>query len=304
MASISPSAATAAGASDRADRVLSGLTGAAVSSSDAARIAKEQLTLELLHRERRNKQIKVWVLRILSLVTVLAGWELCSRLELVQPLLVSRPTKVWEALVAYLTHAPIYNDIGATLFAVVVGLSLGTVAGISAGIVFAKLPTLYQAVGPYLTILNAMPRPALAPIFLVWFGLGAGSKITVAVSIVIFILLLSTVSGIKAVDEDIANLADSLAISGWKRFTLIELPSALPFIVAGLRLASVYSVLGVIVTEMVASYAGLGQQLILATTNIQMGQAFAVILMAASIAVLMSGAVSLLEQYLRRRWYQ
>ena len=87
-------------------------------------------------------------------------------------------------------------------------------------------------------------------------------------------------------------------------FTLIELPSALPFIVAGLRLAAVYSVLGVIVTEMVASYAGLGQQLILATTNIQMGQAFAVILMAASFAVMMSGAVSLLENYLRRRWYQ
>jgi len=276
----------------------------AVSANDRTRIAKERSTLELLRREKRTRQIKVWTVRILSLVLWLACWEVASRLELVQSLLISRPTKVWAALVEYLTHSPIYVDIWATFFAVVVGLTLGTLVGIALGIMFAKLPIFYQAVGPYLTILNAMPRPALAPIFLVWFGLGAGSKITVAMSIVLFILLLSTVAGIKAVDEDIGNLADSLAITPWKRFTLIELPSALPFIVAGLRLAAVYSVLGVIVTEMVASYAGLGQQLILATTNIQMGQAFAVILMAASFAVIMSGAVSLLENYLRRRWYQ
>jgi NitT/TauT family transport system permease protein len=277
---------------------------AAMSANDRARIAKEQSIIDVLRREKRNRQIKVWVVRILSLVFWLACWEIASRLELVQSLLISRPTKVWDALVDFLSHAPIYVDIWATLFAVVVGLTLGTLVGIAAGIMFAKLPIFYQAVGPYLTILNAMPRPALAPIFLVWFGLGAGSKVTVAMSIVLFILLLSTVAGIKAVDEDIGNLADSLAISPWKRFTLIELPSALPFIVAGLRLAAVYSVLGVIVTEMVASYAGLGQRLILATTNIQMGQAFAVILMAASFAVMMSGAVSLLENYLRRRWYQ
>jgi NitT/TauT family transport system permease protein len=282
----------------------SGALEAALSENDQAKLAKERSTLELLRREKRSRQIKVWVLRILSLIVWLACWEIASRLELVQSLLISRPTKVWEALVDFLTHGPIYVDIWATLFAVVVGLTFGTLLGIALGIMFAKLPLFYQAVGPYLTILNAMPRPALAPIFLVWFGLGAGSKITVAMSIVLFILLLGTVAGIKAVDEDIGNLADSLAISPWKRFTLIELPSALPFIVAGLRLAAVYSVLGVIVTEMVASYAGLGQRLVLATTNIQMGQAFAVILIAASFAVMMSGAVSLLENYLRRRWYQ
>ena len=300
MASIDMSSGEGAGAARGSSAPLA----AALSANDRARIAKEQSTLELLRREKRNRQIKVWTVRIFSLVLWLVCWEVASRLELVQSLLISRPTKVWAALVEYLTHAPIYTDIWATFFAVVVGLTLGTLVGIALGIVFAKLPILYQAVGPYLTILNAMPRPALAPIFLVWFGLGAGSKITVAMSIVLFILLLSTVAGIKAVDEDIGNLADSLAITPWKRFTLIELPSALPFIVAGLRLAAVYSVLGVIVTEMVASYAGLGQQLILATTNIQMGQAFAVILMAASFAVMMSGAVSLLENYLRRRWYQ
>jgi len=300
VASIDMSSGEGAGAARGSSAPLA----AALSANDRARIAKEQSTLELLRREKRNRQIKVWTVRIFSLVLWLVCWEVASRLELVQSLLISRPTKVWAALVEYLTHAPIYTDIWATFFAVVVGLTLGTLVGIALGIVFAKLPILYQAVGPYLTILNAMPRPALAPIFLVWFGLGAGSKITVAMSIVLFILLLSTVAGIKAVDEDIGNLADSLAITPWKRFTLIELPSALPFIVAGLRLAAVYSVLGVIVTEMVASYAGLGQQLILATTNIQMGQAFAVILMAASFAVMMSGAVSLLENYLRRRWYQ
>ena len=105
--------------------------------------------------------------------------------------------------------------------------------------------------------------------------------------------------GMDVVDRDIAFLADSLAMSRWQRFRLIDLPAALPAIVAGLRLGVVYSVLGVVATEMVASYHGLGQALVVATTNLRMDQSFAVIVFITAIATALDLMVSAVERRLR-----
>lgn len=267
--------------------------------------AAEQLGQQMLQGARRKwRHALGWVvlIRVLALVVVVAGWQLAVESGLVQQQITSEPTKIAAALVNYFRSGSIYPDLWATLEATFLGLLAGAVIGIALGVLLAKTSILERALRPYLTMLNALPRPALAPIFLVWFGLGVTSKVTVAASLVVFVLLLNTITGIAAVDPDISNLGRSLAISGWQRFWLVDFPSSLPFIVAGLRLGAVYSVLGVIVTEMVASYQGLGQQLVLATNNIQMDKAFAVILLAGAIAVVLSGAISCLESLLRRRY--
>jgi NitT/TauT family transport system permease protein len=261
---------------------------------------------ERILREERNRRRQrlawMWLIRIAAVVIAVAAWQVLAVRGVLDVQIVSKPDDVAAALVDYFRSGSIYPDLVATLQATILGLVVGAAAGILLGVVLAKLPLLERAVNPYLTLLNALPRPALAPIFLVWFGLGISSKVTVAASLVIFVLLLNTLTGIASVDPDIENLGRSLAISGWQRFWLVDLPSSLPFIVAGLRLGAVYSVLGVIVTEMVASYEGLGQQLILATTNIQMDKAFAVILVAGTIAVLLNGSISYLEYLVRRRY--
>lgn len=274
-------------------------------TSDEPAAAAEQLGQQILHGARRKRrQALGWVIliRVLALVVVVVGWQLAVQSGLIQQQIASEPTKIAAALVNYFQSGSIYPDLWATLEATFLGLLAGAVIGIALGVLLAKTPILERALRPYLTMLNALPRPALAPIFLVWFGLGVTSKVTVAASLVVFVLLLNTITGIAAVDPDISNLGRSLAISGWKRFWLVDFPSSLPVIVAGLRLGAVYAVLGVIVTEMVASYRGLGQQLVQATNNIQMDKAFAVILVAGAIAVVLSGAVSCLESLLRRRY--
>lgn len=258
--------------------------------------------LQDARRERLRRAIWVNVIRLLALAIFVGGWQLSVALGLVQKQIVSKPSAIWSALVEYFRSGTIYPDLWATLEATILGLAVGAAVGIALGVILAKLPMFERAFSPYLTLLNALPRPALAPIFLVWFGLGVTSKVTVAASLVVFVLLLNTISGIRAVDPDISNLGSSLAISSWQRFWYIDFPSSLPFIVAGLRLGAVYSVLGVIVTEMVASYRGLGQQLVLATNNIQMDQAFAVILIAGAIAVVLNGSISYCERLLRRRY--
>lgn len=259
---------------------------------------ESQLLAELRTR-RQSQATLVWVIRIGMFVAVVAAWQLLSDTETLSPLLISSPSSIWTALVKYLTGPKIWVDVSATFQASLAGAILGSVLGIATGVAFAKLPLLERALRPYVTILNALPRVALAPLFLVWFGLGLMSKIVAATSIVYFVLLINTVVGLRSVDRDIAFLADSLAMSKWQRFRLIDLPTALPFVVAGLRLGVVYSVLGVIVTEMVASYSGLGQALVTATTNLRMDEAFAVIILITAIATALDLLVSVVERRLR-----
>lgn len=251
---------------------------------------------------RGRRLLGMWAIRAAALVVAVVAWQMASQLGLIDTQIASKPSAIATALGNYFRTGAIYPDLFATLQATILGLIIGAGAGILIGVLLAKLPLLERALNPYLTLLNALPRPALAPIFLVWFGLGISAKVTVAASLVVFVLLLNTLAGIKSVDPDIENLGQSLAISGWQQFWMVDLPSSLPFIVAGLRLGAVYSVLGVIVTEMVASYEGLGQQLVLATTNIQMDKAFAVILIAGTIAVVLDGSVSYVEHLIRRRY--
>jgi NitT/TauT family transport system permease protein len=240
-----------------------------------------------------------WAIRIGVFVLVTGLWQLLANLGIVSLFLVSAPNAIWQALVKYVEGPDIWVDVLATFEASLVGVVIGSSLGIITGVLFAKVPVVERAFRPYVTVLNALPRVALAPLFLVWFGLGLASKVFAATSIVYFVLLINTLVGLLSVDRDISFLAESMAMSRWQRFRLIDMPSALPAMVAGLRLGVVYSVLGVVVTEMVASYHGLGQSLIVATTNLRMDQAFAVIIMITAVATFLDLMVSILERRLR-----
>jgi NitT/TauT family transport system permease protein len=253
-----------------------------------------------LARRRRTDTYLIWTIRIGVFVLATAAWQFLSDARILTPLLVSSPAAIGKALGEYLAGGKLWTDAIATFNASLAGVLLGSLLGIGTGVAFAKLSVIERAFRPYVTVLNALPRVALAPLFLVWFGLGLMSKVVSATSIVYFVLLINTVVGLRSVDRDIAFLADALAMSPWQRFWLIDFPTALPAVAAGLRLGVVYSVLGVIVTEMVASYSGLGQALVTATTNLRMDNAFAIIILITAIATALDLLVSLLER--RFRW--
>jgi len=264
--------------------------------------ALEAQVLGHLVATRRRRLLNVWVIRVAVLAVALSLWQLAANREWVPSQLVSKPTEVFRSFGDYFSTGDIWTDIWATFEASLLGLVIGGLLGILCGVVLAKNETLAQAFKPFITTLNALPRVALAPIFLVWFGLGVTPKVLVAASLVFFVLLLNTSAGVSNVDADIRFLSRSLAMTRWQRFKSVEFPSALPSIVAGLRLGAVYSVLGVIVSEMVASMAGLGQVLVTATTNLQMGRAFAVIVVITAIATALDLLVSIAERRIRR-WH-
>jgi len=232
---------------------------------------------------------------VLALIIFVAVWWGLVAAGVANPLFVSTPLAVLTAFVHLVGETSTWYDVWQTLYASIMALILGGGLGVAGGVVFASSSSIRRGLNPYVAIMNGIPRPALAPIFILWFGLGAAPKVLVGASLVFFVLLLNTIVGMTTIDQDIETLSKSMGMKRGQYFLYVQLPSALPSILAGLRLGAVYSVLGVVVSEIVASRHGLGQLLISFTNALDLASAFAVVALMAALAVSLDLAVRLLE---------
>lgn len=212
-------------------------------------------------RVRRRKRTIIWSGRILLPVMFCAVWELSGRRGWINPLFTSRPTKIAEFLREELPQADIWRNIWVTLQEALLGFGIGATLGILAGLIFIRLPLFHGIMSPYLTLLNSLPRIALAPLFILWFGLGQQSKVMLVISLVFFIVLGATLGAMGNVDPDLTRLSRVFGFSPRRTFVKVLLPWAVPGIFAGLELALIYALLGAIAGEMLAAKEGLGQQL-------------------------------------------
>jgi NitT/TauT family transport system permease protein len=199
---------------------------------------------------------------VVFIVAFIGLWELASSHELLDRTFFGRPSGIalflWKGFV---TDGKLWLELGYTLFGAAVSFLAGSIAAVSVGLLFMVMPRFHRAAEPYLTLLNAMPRIALAPLFLLWFGLGVGSKIAVGCSLTFFIVLSATVAGIRGVNSDHTILSRALGASQRQVFFKVTLPSAVPVIFSGLRLGLIFALLGVVGAELIAAEHGLGQTL-------------------------------------------
>lgn len=246
--------------------------------------------------QANSSAIWVWIIRLAVAALMIGGWQLIVTAGWVNEAIVSSPGAVASYLITTVPTAELWLNLWSTLKATLVGLITGSIAGILCGIVLFESNTLRRGLLPFITFLNSLPRPALAPIFILWFGLGIGSKVAVSVSIVVFVLLLNTMAGLQGANADHLFLSRSLGMTRLQRLLLIQLPAAVPVVVAGLRLATVYSMLGVVVAELVASEQGLGQLLIIATNSYNIAGAFGILVILGLLAMALNSVVSLIER--------
>ncbi len=189
-----------------------------------------------------------------------------------------------------------------TMLAMLIAFALSGVAGVAAGLVLFELPRVKRTIDPFLTALNSMPRIALAPIFILWFGIGIASKVALAFSLGFFIVLLSTYGGIRNVDPTLIRLSRSLGCTPRQQFMKIMLPWAIPSVFAGLKLALIYSFLGVVTSEMLASKAGLGQLIMYYSGILRMDAVLGILLVMAVYAVLLTFIADWIEAALLGGW--
>jgi NitT/TauT family transport system permease protein len=236
-----------------------------------------------------------------AIVAFIALWEVAMRREWLSAAFFGQPS----GIVAFLRDgfAPggkLWIELAYTVIGTVVSFVLGSVLALVLGLVFVMFPKVEHAMDPYLTVLNAMPRLALAPLFLLWFGLGLGSKIAVGTSLSFFIVLANTVAGIRGVSQDLIVLSRSLGATPNQIFFKVTLPSAVPVIFSGLRLALIYSMLGVVGAELIAAEHGLGQQLAYLQATFNMNGVMALLVLLAVLGMVVTQGMTRLEKALLR----
>jgi NitT/TauT family transport system permease protein len=250
--------------------------GTATQESAGVRPSLEELGSESVRgrrsREQRRKITGIaYPLATLALVVIL--WDVSTGLFAIPTYLLPAPGEVWNAMVA---NAPeLMANSRITAYESFLGFGLSVVIGVALGLVIFLFPILGRSLNPLLISSQAIPKSAIAPLFVVWFGFGLMPKVMIAFLIGFFPVLISTVVGLTSIHPDKIRLARSLGLSPWATFFKIRLPQAAPSLFGGLKVAVTLAVVGAIVGEFVGASDGLGYMLLVANGNVDTPLLFA-----------------------------
>lgn len=288
------SAVTAGARSDLGEERTGALGGTSHSVTDIPP------AVDLINTRRRMRRGWLWAARFAVLIAGLAVWQLIRHLEVVSPLFLPYPLEVWEAFLAFYESGRMTTHTWATVKAVGLALLIGLPLGALSGFFLAAMPRLDDIVSPFLVPLNSVPRLALAPLFILWFGLTITSKVVLAVSLIFFMLLFNTRAAVKSVEPDLIVVARLLGHARRALYWRVIVPASVPAMFAGIRLAITYAFLGVIASEMIAARDGLGQMLLFFSGRLQVDGVFAVLFVMVVLATAVGRIAERVERWLLR----
>jgi NitT/TauT family transport system permease protein len=248
-----------------------------------------------IKRLQRRQALVIVVGRILFLGCLITFWQLASG-RLLNPLFISDPVDIVKQLGAWISDGTLWFHTSITLEETLLGLFYGTTTGILASILLGMLPTLAKILDPFLAALNSIPKVAIAPIFILWFGIEMEMKVVLAAVTVFFLIFLNTLTGIRNVDE---NLVNAVILMGGKRRDIVlkvTLPSAIGYILTGLRIAIPYALIGAVIGELIASSRGLGYLINISSNQFDTAGVFAALLTLTIIAALLNAVVNFIDR--------
>jgi ABC-type nitrate/sulfonate/bicarbonate transport system permease component len=196
--------------------------------------------------------------QIALVLALLVVWEICARAGLSDVRWFSSPSAIIARFGGECWHGSLLRDGAITLDEIALGFLTGTFGGILFGLMLGFMPRLRRILMPYLQAIYGVPRPAMAPIFVLWFGIGIVSKIVLIFSLVYFILVVYVLAGFRQINPDLIDLANTVGASRRQILLKVIVPSLLPSIFAGMKLGIGLAIVGAVVGEFIASQAGLG----------------------------------------------
>lgn len=253
-------------------------------------------------RERRGwaARYEALALKTAGIVSVLGLWELAVDLGWGDPSQLSSPVRVARAAYVYLGTAQFVEDIAASALEFAAGFGLAVAVGIALGFGIGWFRRLELLLDPIINFLYAAPRIAITPLIVLWFGIDLASKVAVIFLMAVFPIIINTAVGVRSVDADLRDLARSFNASDWQLIRTITVPSAIPFIVTGLRLAIGVAFIGVVVGEFVAATAGIGFSIQQAASSYQVDRVFVGLIIIGFAGVVLTEALRRLETQLAR----
>ncbi|MGD0151921.1 MAG: ABC transporter permease [Xanthobacteraceae bacterium] len=247
-----------------------------------------------------NLRQRVLLARVAVIGTFLAVWQGAVGFGLIDSFWVSSPVLVSKELWQEIVSGDLIRNVGITVFEALIAFFISSALGIAAGLMLARSPFWDEVLAPLVLALNSLPRVALAPLIILWFGIGIVAKVVTAFTLVFFILLVNTLGGAKNVDTDILTIAQLMGASRRDILWKVTLPSALPWIFAGLNIGLTYALLGVIVAEILASNQGIGYVISSGAANFNTAAVFAGLVTLAVVAWLFSAVMRKVEARLLR----
>lgn len=238
-----------------------------------------------------------------TIATVLLVWGIYVKLSHVSSFMLPSPLHVYFSTVHLIIDGQLTLAVGQTLFTLLLGYGLGILGGFSLAVVLFRSPFVEKMLGDILVFIQTAPKIALAPLFILWFGLGFASKLLLVVSLVFFPVLIATLVGFRMVSREFRELAALLQLSGIKEMRNILLPLGLPSIFDGLKVALVQGVIGAIIAEWMSGNSGLGYLMEWADTTYHIGTLLSAISMTIMLGVVLNGMLVFMESHLLA-WHQ
>jgi NitT/TauT family transport system permease protein len=249
----------------------------------------------LLMRVRGNERVATIVPPLISTVVLLAIWQVVSKTGMVDEILLPAPTDIADALVRIAQESFFWEATWVTAQEALLGFAAGVLIAWILGTMIGLFRTASLTLYPPIVAFQIMPRVALAPVFLAWFGFGITSKIVMAATICFFPVLVNTILGLQGVSQEARALMRSLGASRWEEYRKLMLPASLPAIFASLKVAIALALIGAIVAEFLGATEGMGVLLREFSFQLRIEESFAVLVALSGLGVIFFAITVLLE---------
>jgi NitT/TauT family transport system permease protein len=270
--------------------------GAALLARERSLLAQEE---RVFVSRRRRGAARILALQGVLLAALLLAWWAASG-TLIDSLFLSDPLSVGRAFYELVIDGTLWWNLEGTLVEMTLGYALGVSIGVGLAIVVTGIPWAQQLVRPLMLGLFAIPKVALAPLIIVWFGIYLVPKIVLAASLVLFIVYFNTVAGISAVNPRMKEVLRVMGASPLALLTKLSLPSAMPYIFTAMRITVPGALIGAIIGEFLSSDRGIGYLIAAASTRYDTARVFAGILSLLVFVLLLNAVISRLERYMAR----
>ena len=246
--------------------------------------------------------MRPFISRSMFFIGILAAWEVLARAFKIPLWLLPPPSAVWETFVT--TPLPyLAANTWVTLYETLLGLAAGSVGGILMAIAVAHSSYLRSTLLPAIISFEAFPKIAIAPLIVVWLGLGIEAKIMMAFLIVFFPIMINTAAGLEKVEPELIDLARVNSATTWQILYEIRWPNALPYVFEGLKIAVPLSLIGAIIAEFVASRAGLGYIIVHSSATLDTPLVFVALVLLAFIALMLYSCLIFVEGHVLK-WHR
>lgn len=273
-----------------------------MAETSAVRIGRRHDDGALLERRVNPVRARLAMIakRLALFIALLALWEAGVRYGLIDPYFTSQPSRIWQRLYEWGVGGQLVQHVPITIAEAVLGFVFGTIAGGITGFIFGWFEKVADLLEPFIIAFYSLPKVALAPLFILWFGIGIETKIILTATIVFFLVFFNTFAGVRDTSRELVDIVKLMGAGPVQVVWHVVLPSALTAIFVGLRVSVPYALIGAVVGEMMASNRGIGFLLTNSTGQFDTAGAFAALVLLIIISTAFNGAILAAERYLLR----